>query len=44
MTENKRLAWLDVAKGFGIILVIYAHIDNQAPLQRFIFPKMVHIN
>lgn len=28
MTENKRLDWLDAAKGFGIILVIYAHIDN----------------
>ena len=26
--KEKRLDWLDVAKGFGILLVIFAHTDN----------------
>lgn len=27
MEANKRITWLDAAKGYGILLVIFAHVD-----------------
>lgn len=28
MEANKRITWLDAARGYGILLVIYAHVDS----------------
>ena len=37
METNKRITWLDAAKGYGILLVIFAHVDYYSFLRGFIY-------
>ena len=35
MSSSKRIEWLDIAKGIGIFLVVYAHA--RAPYSSYIY-------
>ena len=37
MEKSKRITWLDAAKGYGILLVIFAHVDYYSFLRGFIY-------
>ena len=45
LNDNKRLAWLDVSRGFAMFMVIYSHINMQSgPTHIMIFFRPIYLS